>query len=886
MSDSSQGDGWWIASDGKWYAPERHPDYQAPPTPPEVAATETIVIPPADAPIIQPAVAASPTFTPPGAATEPYLPDQSSDPDFDLSTPDEPASSKRGLLLGLGAVVLLVGLGFLAFRLLGGSSSATGASSPEAAIDQLIASVNEKDLVGFVAAWDPDEVDAWFGSFTPAFDAFSEVTDGSLTENDLTRGYASALDSFNFTLTGPNGDDVNYEVEQLDDEGRIVRVRVDGLDFTIDAPNAGQTALIAATGDDANAFDLSQVDGAEIQLRDQGDGLAARLLRPDFAPEDEFAPGAHLDLVTVQKGGEWYVSMGYSLLNQVDEQDGFPGFAEPDFGRAFRLVEGGDGGADSPQALARELLFALEGLDYDNAIRLSDPLGTPYLHDYQPLIDDEVDEQERLNAVRELALSFDDVEFGVSEWEGRTLVTLPNLAGRAGDATFDIDTTRWCATIDDGFDSQSGCLVDLIAEGLAQIDNFDDPAGFLPDEAGIVVVERNGRWYFDALGTYGYYIDQASDALVNVYGALDVEEARNELDQFATFAIFEAPIAREGSPATHVGDGSGNAGVALDLSGYETIDDRFGSRHIAVARVLSDADGSFVTYGNVQLTGEDWIVVHQGTDDNDGELPAIAARTDGELDVELVPVVVTEIGADGFTGQIGGEGRPQVFTFSPELKEDAFKISGADAQSVFYWESSGPVYPERFTSSSAVNDSFIIVTGEPGATFDIAIALFDAPAPEQEPEPVPEPPAFDGLGDGIADDFASVVGARGYEYISEQAGGYFDGCGPDDPDVTSYLFEGPTSFDPVIITPYPSIARAEAAYAALVAMTSPCDAFEDLVIESVDIIDETSVRIGWSGAESTEPTYEQYRLAGITIVVAVGSDLTSLDEQLEVLSEW
>lgn len=33
MSDESQGPGWWIASDGKWYAPERHPDVlaQAPP---------------------------------------------------------------------------------------------------------------------------------------------------------------------------------------------------------------------------------------------------------------------------------------------------------------------------------------------------------------------------------------------------------------------------------------------------------------------------------------------------------------------------------------------------------------------------------------------------------------------------------------------------------------------------------------------------------------------------------------------------------------------------------------------------------------------------------------------------------------------------------------
>lgn len=30
MSDTAQGEGWWIASDGKWYPPETHPDYVAP----------------------------------------------------------------------------------------------------------------------------------------------------------------------------------------------------------------------------------------------------------------------------------------------------------------------------------------------------------------------------------------------------------------------------------------------------------------------------------------------------------------------------------------------------------------------------------------------------------------------------------------------------------------------------------------------------------------------------------------------------------------------------------------------------------------------------------------------------------------------------------------
>lgn len=34
MSDTSGGPGWWQASDGKWYPPERHPDYRPPPPPP------------------------------------------------------------------------------------------------------------------------------------------------------------------------------------------------------------------------------------------------------------------------------------------------------------------------------------------------------------------------------------------------------------------------------------------------------------------------------------------------------------------------------------------------------------------------------------------------------------------------------------------------------------------------------------------------------------------------------------------------------------------------------------------------------------------------------------------------------------------------------------
>ncbi len=45
MSDMSQGPGWWIASDGKWYPPESHPDVKASPEPTIVAPSPSPTAP-------------------------------------------------------------------------------------------------------------------------------------------------------------------------------------------------------------------------------------------------------------------------------------------------------------------------------------------------------------------------------------------------------------------------------------------------------------------------------------------------------------------------------------------------------------------------------------------------------------------------------------------------------------------------------------------------------------------------------------------------------------------------------------------------------------------------------------------------------------------------
>jgi hypothetical protein len=69
MSDTSQGAGWWQASDGKWYGPELHPDYQAPTTPPASGDAPLSEVP---APASTPAYAApAPGYTAPGYAAPP-----------------------------------------------------------------------------------------------------------------------------------------------------------------------------------------------------------------------------------------------------------------------------------------------------------------------------------------------------------------------------------------------------------------------------------------------------------------------------------------------------------------------------------------------------------------------------------------------------------------------------------------------------------------------------------------------------------------------------------------------------------------------------------------------------------------------------------------------
>jgi hypothetical protein len=82
VSDTSQGPGWWVASDGKWYPPETHPNYVAP-SPTSAAEAPTAAVPSVD----QDATAAIPSVPPAdiGEPTAAYMAYAAAGP-----RPDEP----------------------------------------------------------------------------------------------------------------------------------------------------------------------------------------------------------------------------------------------------------------------------------------------------------------------------------------------------------------------------------------------------------------------------------------------------------------------------------------------------------------------------------------------------------------------------------------------------------------------------------------------------------------------------------------------------------------------------------------------------------------------------------------------------------------------------
>jgi hypothetical protein len=874
------------------FPPAAVPSAEASPTAP----------PAVDAPIIEPARPGAVTSlaypsSPPHAAETTIAPAAAKLPDS-LTPPAEPEQSRRGLLLGIAALMLIVGVGFLLFRLLGGGGTATGAGSPEQAVQQMIDSMRELDSVGFAEILDPDELDGWVGSFTPAVDKFESFAGETQPATEQFDAFIEEFsDAVSVAISGPDGDDITYDVQELDPRGRISRVRIEGLDVTISVNEGFDEALIVGPPADLVALDLAAVDGASLTIRDQLGGLDVRGFAPEQGSETGFVDNAHLDLVTVEKDGSWYISIGYSILENI-QNDSSLNLGRPDYGRAYALVDSGDGGGESPEDVVRQMMTAMEGLDYDAMIALTDPMSMPYLHDFQPAIDNNVDQRDIVEASQELDLSIDTLELGTTPWNERTLVTIDQIGGRFAEGTFDLDTTTWCAsaTSQDG-EEISGCLEDAVDEFLRDFDETSiDPSDVVPEHLGLVVIERNGRWFFDPLGSMGYYMDQVADTAADLDLADTFAESATPVNGLEDFLALSAPIVARGETITSDAV-SGQAGVAFDLDGLGQEVGDFDLVQIALARVESDGTATFLGYEDAQFeprsaAATEWSVVYDREDSDEPTMPALVLETNGPITVTLEEPIITTVDAvDGYSGAIDADGRPQILVLDTS---ESWSFSGdAFYETVYSWDAPGIVLSDTFYSSQFGDPgfgSFAVITGAPGATFDVTVESFNPPI-EEDPPPLEDPPPTDEplppTGDPRADRFVEVAVAGLFtDFSFDQQGGYFDGCGPDDPDVRTWAYSDEFG-DLALVTPYPSEERAQAAFQALTLMTAPCDNFPDLTFDAIEVgPDENTVTISFSFDGGDVISWERYGLRGDTIIATTSSSVDWLDTNWSRLSDF
>ena len=190
-----------------------------------------------------------------------------------------------------------------------------GASSPEAAVEDLAAALEEEDPVAALATMDPDEVEA-LGDVYESAAARAEAI-GFAPD-------AAALGGVDIALSG-----LRYDVDELGDG--VAKVTVSGgADLTVTRDElGGRTEAVVER--------LAEEDGEEPE-----DRLEGELEDEDLVVTDDEGDEVDPFVVTVRRGGGWYVSPLHTAAQYGVEALGLdaPSLPPPDAGDAGRGPRG------------------------------------------------------------------------------------------------------------------------------------------------------------------------------------------------------------------------------------------------------------------------------------------------------------------------------------------------------------------------------------------------------------------------------------------------------------------------------------------------------------------------------------------------------------------
>lgn len=358
----------------------------------------------------------------------------------------------KAILLAAG-IIAVVGIG--AFVVRGLLSSSNGASSPQAAVENLTDALNREDPAAAAAAIVPEEV----RSLSDVLDA----TEARAQDAGL------APKSSPYAGIDIKVDDLEFEVDELSDDVAKVTVTDGSISYDVQEGKLSETTR-------GLAGDSGFADGGTVDVEDFDDPSSSWNI-----DDDPY-------LIVVKRDGSWYVSLAYTAAEYYAEAADLP---EGDFDAD--LTETAP--ADDPEKAVRQFAEAVGNIDVDETASLVPNDEWSVLDVYRDAIDETISQAQDDGELNDVAFSIDDVDLRTTDLAGGAKKVI--IEGASGEVSWegydgqedrDWDFDGRCLTVDDGGES---CIRGESYYGRS--------LGF--EEAYVVVVPEDGGWVVSPVAT-------------------------------------------------------------------------------------------------------------------------------------------------------------------------------------------------------------------------------------------------------------------------------------------------------------------------------------------------------------------------------------------------
>ncbi|MEO0493260.1 MAG: hypothetical protein AAF081_07580 [Actinomycetota bacterium] len=440
--------------------------------------------PPGSSSAVPPSRPPTPVDRPPGAEVH-------AEPPADRIVVDAVEADRSGvgptlgrIVAAVAAVVLVAGGTVLAF---GALTADGGAESPEAALEQAIAAINDEDIVALAAIMEPSERSTLF---EVGFDFVDELVRLDVLDAEI-------------DLAGVDGIDLELT----------------GFEPRVERPGNGLAHLYLGSGVVAGEIDVAAMPLGALVL-DRLDADQRSMTETDLETVDP----ATTPLVAVERDGRWYLSLWYTVAESVrlDIRSPLP---DP-FDRPAAI------GGDTPEGPVRLLFEELADLDVRRMIGALDPGEMAVLYDYAPLFLGDLEPE--TNALLEDAAAsgwtwgFDELTFATEPiGDDLAAVSIESLAfvassdaGSSVSVALSSSAVAIDAVVVDEFfgdtaelsiHTEGECLVVEVADAVdSQVERIcDDELGGLSateglesiDQFGFVTRQVDGVWYISPIRT-------------------------------------------------------------------------------------------------------------------------------------------------------------------------------------------------------------------------------------------------------------------------------------------------------------------------------------------------------------------------------------------------